>query len=125
MIQNEGPGWRMSRDPDRGQFPVLIGGEGWAFELTEMEWSGLVTIIFELQNQHDQMYGQLMPEESICLEFEQERWWGCLEGDRDDWSLQVVLQAKESGIRGLEVHWPKKSARAFSEAVRNIWDSYH
>ena len=125
MIQNEGPGWRLSRDPIRGQFPVLIGGEAWAFELTEVEWSGFVEVIFELQRQHQQLHAQMMQEECICLEFEIEGWWGALEGDRDDWSLQVILEAKGSGMRGVEAHWPKPAAKAIAEAVRIMWDSYH
>ena len=40
-MQQEGPGWRLARDPDRGLHPVLIGGAGWAFELTEAEWAAL------------------------------------------------------------------------------------
>ncbi len=125
MIQNEGPGWRLSRDLTRGKFPILIGGEDWAFELTEDEWSGLVVIIFELQRQHQQLQAQMMSEECISLEFERERWWGCLEGDRNNWSLQFVLQEKDSGIRGIEARWPQSSAKSIAEAVRIMWDSYH
>ena len=47
MIQQEGPGWRLARDPDRGLHPVLIGGAGWAFELTEPEWAALADLVLQ------------------------------------------------------------------------------
>ena len=37
MIQQEGPGWRLARDPQRHPYGALIGGETWAVELTESE----------------------------------------------------------------------------------------
>ncbi len=123
MIQNEGPGWRISRDSMRGEFQFLIGGNGWAFELTEPEWCVLVAIISELTSQHNQLQDQLMPEELVSLEIEKGSWWASLDGDKNDWSLQIVFQSTESGVRGFEAHWPKPSAKAVAEAVRTIWDS--
>ena len=63
MIQSEGPGWRLARDLSRKDFPVLIGGEGWAIELTEQEWTSLVPLINDLTDQHQQLENQLMAEE--------------------------------------------------------------
>ncbi|MFL0731274.1 MAG: DUF1818 family protein, partial [Prochlorococcus sp.] len=45
MIQKEGAGWRLARDPARTAFPVLIGGESWAVELTQAEWKLLMALI--------------------------------------------------------------------------------
>ena len=110
----------------RDHFPFLIGGEGWAFELTEIEWSGLVAVIFELTKEYNQLHDQLMPEECVCLELEKELWWGCLDGDKWDWTLQIVLlKDNDSAVRGVEAHWPKPSARAFVEAMRTMWDCHH
>ena len=121
MIQQEGPGWRLARDASRPVFPVLIGGEGWAFELTEMEAEGLVTLLSALTDQHQALRSQLMAEESIELEMESGAWWGCLEGSCDLWRVQVVLEGRD-GARGLEAHWPAPAAPAFVTAMRTAWD---
>ncbi|MGC6483226.1 MAG: DUF1818 family protein [Synechococcus sp.] len=122
MIQQEGPGWRLGLDPSRPTFTALIGGEGWAFELTENEWHGLVTLLLVLTEQHAALQAQLMAEEAIELEMERDLWWGCLDGDRTHWRLQVVLQSAP-GCRGLEAHWPAPAAQAFVAAMRTAWDS--
>ena len=64
MIQQEGPGWRLARDTSRTSFPIMIGGDVWAFELTEKEWTSLIPLINELINQHKILESQLMKEES-------------------------------------------------------------
>lgn len=122
MIQQEGPGWRLACDTSRPHFPVLIGGDGWAFEITEEEWQGLVALLSVLIEQHQSMQSLLMDQEAIELEMERGLWWGCLDGDRECWSLQVVLQGA-AGHRGIEAHWPAPAAQAFVMAMRTAWDS--
>ena len=121
MIQQEGPGWRLARDPSRPVFPALIGGDHWAFELTEKEWQGLVALLSALTDQHQALQDQLLAEEAIELEMESGAWWGCLEGDRERWSVRLVLQGSEVA-RGLEAHWPAPAAQAFVLAMRSAWD---
>jgi len=123
MIQREGPGWRLAWDPARRRHPVLIGGEGWAFELTGDEWRELVSLITALVEQHRALADQLMAEEALSLELERLPWWGCLDGDRDQWDLRVVLQGDTLGDRGVEGHWPAPAAQAMTAAVRTLWDS--
>ncbi len=60
MIQHEGPGWRLERNISRKNFPVLIGGENWAFELTETEWSNLRSVICSLIDQYEGIKNTLM-----------------------------------------------------------------
>ena len=122
MIQQEGPGWRLGRDLSRGGFPFLIGGESWAVELTEMEVKGLHALLVELDHQHTLIRDQLMEEESITLELEQNEWWGCLDGTRDRWGLQVVLQGGGMQRRGLEGAWPAPAAQAFLAALKTVLD---
>ena len=121
LIQQEGSGWRVARDPQRNGFTVLLGGQGWAFELTEPEWTGFCELLVELVRNHAALVDQLMAEEAIELELERGPWWGCLEGDRERWSLSVVL-TPEAG-RGVEGHWPCPAAMALIGAVRTMWDS--
>ena len=122
MIQQEGPGWRLARDLSRNGFPFLIGGEFWAVELTEMEVTGLHALLVELVHQHTLIRDQLMEDESITLELQQQEWWGCLDGTRDRWGLQVVLQGSEMQQRGLEGSWPAPAAQAFLAALRTVLD---
>ena len=123
MIQQEGSGWRLSRDPERPLFSVLIGGEHWALELTEREACALASLIADLKNQHGSVCDQLMAEEALTVELEREGWWGCLEGDRSCWSLRVIRSGDEDQARGLEVCWPHPAAQAIAEAMRTLWDS--
>ena len=67
MIQQEGDGWRVSHDPSRGEFCVLVGGERWAFELTEPEWRDLVDLVASLDEQFRGLVELLMPVVSIEL----------------------------------------------------------
>ncbi len=122
MIQQEGPGWRLAYDLSRKGFPFLIGGEQWAVELTEVEVKELYSLLVELEHQLKLIRVQLMSEESIRLELQHHEWWGCLDGTRDRWSLQVILQGIGEQRRGLECAWPAPAAQAFLAALRTVWD---
>ena len=122
MIQQEGPGWRLAHDLSRNGYSFLIGGGFWAVELTETEVKGLHALLVELYHQHSLIRDQLMEEESITLELEQQEWWGCLDGTRDRWALQVVLQGNGIKGRGLEGAWPAPAAQAFLAALRTVLD---
>ena len=123
MIQREGPGWRLSRDPSRPLFSVLIGGEHWALELKESEACELASLIAVLTDQHQSICDRLMAEESITVELERGSWWACLEGDRSRWSLRGICSGDGERARGLEVYWPEPAAQAIAEAMRTLWDS--
>ncbi len=120
MIQQEGSGWRLARDNSRPNFPVIIGGEGWAIELTEGELISLRIIIDDLIFQHKKLENQLMPEETICLEMERAPWWVCLDGDKDTWSLQLVLEVNDQSFRGFEAYWPSPAAQFIASAIKKI-----
>ena len=123
MIELEGPGWRLARDPLRGKFSVLLGGDSWAIEITEYEWDSLVPLIIELIEEHEKIKNQLMPEELISLEMEKDSWWACLDGDRNQWSLKIILEGDEVSLRGIEAFWPPSSAKDIAFAMRTMWDS--
>ena len=122
MIRREGPGWRLVRDSSRRSFPVMIGGESWAVELSEQEWKTLIPVIDELINQHKKMENQLMAEESICLEIERLPWWGCLDGDKCSWSLQLIREGNEESLRRFEAYWPFPAAQSITCAMKEMWD---
>lgn len=125
MLEREGQGWRLAWDPQRDPFPLLIGGEGWATELTAAEGQALCRALDRLVAQHGDLADTLMQEETICLEFTcavpaapnraTGELWLALEGDRQDWSLRFVLQPG-LGQRGFEGFWAKGAAEAFARA---------
>jgi hypothetical protein len=120
VIQREGEGWRLAWDGSRQPFSVLMAGEGWAVELTELEASALRDAVADLVAQHQGLVDQLMEEESIELELERDPWWLAIEGDRGSWSLRVVL-TPEAGQRAVEGSWSVAAARPFSQALQQLF----
>jgi hypothetical protein len=120
MQVQEGEGWRLAVDPSRRPFPVLIGGSGWAAELSAAEGEALRRGVARLVDQHRQLVETLMAEEAIALELEMELaggglWLG-LEGDRQGWSLRFVL-TPAPGQRGLEGAWSSGASAAIAAAL--------
>jgi hypothetical protein len=117
----EGPGWRLVIDPARDPFSVLVGGPGWACELSSAEAAGLAHACRTLTAQHRALRDQLMAEEEIGLEHEaplhgEGLLWMGLEGDRTGWALTFVLDPGV-GRRAVEGTWPVGSAAAFAAAL--------
>ena len=61
MQVQEGEGWRWLVDPARHPFSVLVGGPGWAVELTVAEAGELQRGLLELLREHRALAAQLMP----------------------------------------------------------------
>jgi hypothetical protein len=138
MQMLEGEGWRLVVDPARWPFPVLIGGERWAAELTLAEALALKQAVACLAEQHRRMAEALMAEESITLDLEVETthleaapaghlqpWtdgsaaaclWLTLEGDSQAWELRFVLTA-DPHRRGIEGGWSTRASVAFACAL--------
>ncbi len=120
MIEREGEGWRIAWDGDRQPFAVLIGGAGWATELSRVEAEALRDALADLLAQHAALVDQLMAEESISLELERDPWWLTIDGDRREWSLQVMLSPLP-GQRAFEGSWPHPASRGFSQALQQLY----
>ncbi len=123
MIDQEGPGWRLAKDPLRQDFPYLIGGEYWSVELSQNEWKILGSTLTDLIDQYENMKNQLMPEEMITLEIERPPFWASLDGKKDLWTLKVILNGKAANVRSVELYWPIPSAQLITSAMRIMWDS--
>ena len=124
FLKYEGQGWRLAMDPSKGEFCFLLGGDSWAIEITSKEWNNLVPLVIDLTNQHNEYKKYMVSEESIIFELERYQWWGCLNGDKDFWSLKLILNGNEINNRGIEMYWPIQSAQDFVLAMRNMWDSF-
>ena len=125
----EGQGWRLVVDPSRSPYTALIGGEGWASELTVAELLALQRASGRLTEQHGALADTLMAEEAIDIELELpigepradgggSLWLG-LRGDRSGWSLQLVL-TPEPGSRGIEGGWNPAASAAFAAALERL-----
>jgi hypothetical protein len=119
VIEREGEGWRLAWDGDRQPFSVLIGGDGWAVELSSCEAEALRDAVADLVAQHAALVDQLMAEEAISLALERQPWWLAIEGDRQSWALQVVL-SPQPGQRAFEGGWPHPASRAISQALQQL-----
>jgi len=132
----EGEGWRLALDPQRPTFPVLVGGAGWAAELSLAEARALRSGVMRLLDQHRSLGPLLMPEEQVSLELELEleleldadpgpacglatsgSLWLGLDGDRSCWSLRFVL-SPGADRRGLEAEWSSGASAAISAALQ-------
>jgi hypothetical protein len=118
MQIQEGEGWRWLVDPARHPFSVLIGGQGWASELTAEEALRLGQGLLQLVHEHRALASQLMPEESISLELERGPVWIALEGDRHVWTLRFVLTPL-AGCRAIEGSWLPGASAALIAALGN------
>ena len=124
MIQHEGKGWRLELNDTKKDFPVLIGGDHWAVELSNMEWNGLRSVISKLIDQYEYLRNSLMKEEKIMIEIEISPWWACIEGTKEDWRLRLILSGKGCNGRGVELFWPEPEAQAIVSVMRIMWDSH-
>ena len=119
MIQLEGKGWRLAWRADGQPFSVLIGGQGWAAELTQAEASALAAAATDLMREHQSLVDQLLAEEAISLELERGSWWLALEGDRQQCSLKGIL-SPAAGQRALEVSWDVDASPALCAALQRL-----
>lgn len=117
-MQREGPGWRLAIDPARAGYQALIGGEGWAFEVSLEELQQLRALVARLLEQHGAIADQLMAEEQIEICLEQGSWWLELCGDRQHWSLRFVLSGQAS--RGAEAGWSAPASAAMALALAQV-----
>lgn len=131
----EGEGWRLAHDPSRAAYPVLVGGCGWAAELSLLEARSLCEGVCRLRQQHRSLEALLMPEEQVSLELELpldpeplaplsarpgaceagSLWLG-LEGDRQRWALRFVL-SPGGERRGVEGAWQEGASAAIAAAL--------
>ncbi len=123
MIQHEGKGWRLELDESKNDFPVLIGGENWAVELSKTEWSSLESVVSNLIDQYEYLRNSLMKEEKIFIEIDIDPWWASIDGTKEDWKLKLILSGDGCHGRAVELCWPEPAAQAIVSVMRIMWDS--
>jgi hypothetical protein len=86
-----GTGWRIGWDSDAELYRGLVGGEGWAIELTEAEFAEFCRLVDQLANTMNQMSHELMDEERISCEVESDLIWVEAEGYPQFYELHFMV----------------------------------
>lgn len=102
QLLREGPGWRLGWNPDAPIYQGLVGGQGWAFELSHDELADFCRLLGELATTMATMAEELMDEERISCEAESDRLWLEVEGLPTHYDLYLIVQAP----RASEGFWP-------------------
>ena len=120
MLKKEGEGWRVIKDLTRDPYCFLIGGDGWATELTEIEWKSLLLLVTDLIQQHKDLESQPMIDEPVMIDAGRGEWWACLSGNKFSWSLKLILQSSQNNTRSVEMFWPTHVAQSITDAMRKM-----
>ena len=112
-VLKEGPGWRLGWDPNRTDYPALIGGQAWAVELQPEEFADLRRLALQLAETMAAMGDELMDEERICCEAESEQLWLEVEGFPRSYGLRLILQRS----RRAELGWEPAATGEFLQAI--------
>ncbi|MFN5515314.1 MAG: DUF1818 family protein [Cyanobacteriota bacterium] len=100
--RREGEGWRLAWNSLVPQYPGLVGGAGWAVELTEEEAQTLARLLAEIRQTFQDLAEHVMAEERLCCELEGEGIWLEAEGSITSYDLRFILTTG----RGFEGYWP-------------------
>ena len=98
----QGAGWRLGWDADALEFKGLVGGDEWAFELTEPELDDFCRLVNQLVQTMHHIAAEIMDEEKISCEAESDSIWLEAEGYPHAYSFRLMLL---TGRRG-EGFWP-------------------
>jgi Domain of unknown function (DUF1818) len=113
-VIKSGTGWRLGWNPEADEFKGLVGGDGWAIELTEAELNDFCRLLADLAAAVTEMAIELMDEEKIAIEAESDLLWVQVEGDPEAYSVQLILN---SGRR-CEGFWPIAAAPGLVQAAK-------
>lgn len=108
-----GAGWCLGWNPDAPEYKGLVGGDGWAIELTEGELNDFCRLLGQLAQTISQMTSELMEEEKIAVEAESDRLWVQVEGYPHAYSVQLIL----NGGRRCEGSWPAVAVPGLVQAT--------
>ncbi|MDY7014800.1 MAG: DUF1818 family protein [Cyanobacteriota bacterium] len=111
-----GSGWRLGWNPTAPTYRGLVGGEDWAFELTEAELSDFCRLLEQVTQTMAQMAEELMDEERIACEVESNLLWLEAEGYPHAYELRLILN---SG-RQCEGNWSAAAVSALAAAAKTL-----
>ena len=99
VLLNMEKGWRIGWDPEAPNYKGLVGGEDWAFELTESELNDFCRLLVQLAQTMSEMASELMDEEKITCEAESDWLWMEGRGLSSAYTLRLIL-IRDAVVRG-------------------------
>lgn len=115
-VIKSGLGWRIGWNPNADEFKGLVGGDGWAIELTEAELNDFCRLLGQLADNMSQMSSELMEEEKISCEAQSDLLWLEVEGYPHAYSLHLILN---TGRRG-EGNWAASAVPGLVQAAQML-----
>ena len=112
----EGDGWRLGWDGNAPDFQGLLGGKGWAIELTALEFQEFCRLAQQLAQTMQAMASELMDEERITCEAESDLIWLEVEGFPTAYSLRFILH----GGRRCEGQWDESAVAGIVPAITRL-----
>lgn len=111
-----GSGWRIGWNPNAPEFKGLVGGDDWAFELTEAELNDFCRLLGQLGESMSEIKSELMDEEKIACEAQSDLLWMEVEGYPHAYSLRLILN---TGRRG-EGSWAASAVPGLVQAAQML-----
>jgi hypothetical protein len=111
-----GEGWRLGWDEEAIDFQGLVGGDGWAIELTRLEFDDFCRLAKQLAETMQHMSQELMDEERISCEAESDWVWLEVEGVPRSYGLRLIVL---TGRRG-EGDWSEAAVPELLRAMENL-----
>lgn len=115
-VIQEGAGWRLGWDTTAPEYPALLAGDGWAIELTALEFKDFCRLAQRLAETMQSMAHALMDQEQLTCELESPYIWLEAEGFPDQYCLRFILQ---TGRRG-EGLWREHTTREVVAAIASL-----
>ncbi|MEL4894338.1 DUF1818 family protein [Crocosphaera sp. Alani8] len=115
-ILKKGTGWRLGWDKQATTYPILIGGENWAIELSKAEFADFCRLFEQLTITMNSMAEELMEEERIACEAESELLWLEVEGFPHAYSMRVILNRG----RRCEGNWTAEVVRELYQEIQKL-----
>ncbi len=115
-ILKTGSGWRVGWDESAPLFQGLIGGDDWAFELTQAEFQDFGRLLLQLTNAVEQIAGELMDEEQLQCDVESECLWLEAFGEAQAYSVKVMLNQG----RRAEGSWDAAAVPGLLHAIQSL-----
>ncbi|NJL49888.1 MAG: DUF1818 family protein [Leptolyngbyaceae cyanobacterium SM2_5_2] len=112
----EGTGWRLGWDDTAPCYKGLLGGVGWALELTEPEFEVFCRLAHQVTQSMVAMTTELMEEERLTCEADSDLVWLEVEGFPTDYTLRFMLH---TGRRG-EGQWDGQAAEQLVQAITHL-----
>ena len=112
----KGNGWRIGWNSDALVYKGLIGGQDWAFELTEAEMQDFLRLLLQIDQAIADIHEHLMDEETITCEVESELMWLGATGYPDNYSLRIILSQQ----RSCEGNWAENAISPLITASQSL-----